>query len=225
MHHHLRISSILFSSVLLRAAVVAADQQQLQPQLPANYRDDLYHCKDPANNKSDTEWINANGIAANDNDNGIANANAIPCDPDTFLWKLEELNPLIQPDDSEICEEIVDILVRAKEKEQLDAGQLQTTTTQDNNNNINSDIQLWEKIMETSVVDQLEPCVLWAMTYGPLTQWASSLSSTSTSTGQQQQQVEIQDQGEYCTVYSTVLYNTYTYTYTCSRIWSCRAVA
>jgi hypothetical protein len=114
--------------------------------LPSTYRDDIYHCANP----TDDRYV-------------------IPCDSTTFRWRLDDLYPSNQPDDSILCQEIVKILVRAKEQEQLDAGQLQV---QDQTQN---DVQLWETVMETSVVDRLEPCVLWALSYGPLTSWASSM--------------------------------------------------
>ena len=43
-------------------------------------------------------------------------------------------------------------------------------------------VQHWEALMqETTVVEKLEPCVLWAMLYGPLTPYSSSNSSSSSS--------------------------------------------
>ena len=114
-------------------------------ELPSDYEDDLYHCKDPT-----------------------LNQNPIRCDPTTYLWDLGDLNPSEQLDDSLLCQEIVKILVRARAEENLDPGQAQAQETQ-------KEVQLWETIMETSVVDQLEPCVLWAMSFGPLTPYAASM--------------------------------------------------
>jgi len=114
-------------------------------ELPEDYEDDLYHCEDP-----------------------YSNQNLIRCDPATFLWDVGDLNPVVRPDNSLLCTEIVKILVRAREEDGLEPGQPQEKETE-------KEVQLWETIMETSVVDQMEPCILWAMSYGPLTPWAASM--------------------------------------------------
>lgn len=144
--NHTMVSLLVFIFACC-AGVALADETETttNPTLPSTYRDDLYHCADP----TDAKYV-------------------IPCDPTTFRWRLDDLYPSIQPDDSLLCQEVVKILVRAKEQEQLDTGQLQAEQTQ-------KDVQLWETIMETSVVDRLEPCVLWAMSYGPLAPWAASM--------------------------------------------------
>ncbi len=136
------VSTILALLFAFSAGVAIADDGL---ELPADYEDDLYHCKDP-----------------------YSNQNLIRCDPMTFLWDIGDLNPVVKPDDSLLCTEIVKILVRAREEEGLEPGQPQEKETE-------HEVKLWETIMETSVVDQLEPCVLWAMSYGPLTPWASSM--------------------------------------------------
>jgi hypothetical protein len=144
--NHTMVSLLVFIFACC-AGVALGDETETttNPTLPSTYRDDLYHCADP----TDAKYV-------------------IPCDPTTFRWRLDDLYPSIQPDDSLLCQEVVKILVRAKEQEQLDTGQLQAEQTQ-------KDVQLWETIMETSVVDRLEPCVLWAMSYGPLAPWAASM--------------------------------------------------
>ena len=147
MNNHTMASSLLafFLACCFCAEVSLADGDTTIT-LPSTYRDDLYHCANPTDDKY-----------------------VIPCDPTTFRWRLNELYPSNQPDDSLLCQEVVKILVRAKEQEQLDAGQLQVQ------DQTQKDVQLWETIMETSVVDRLEPCVLWALSYGPLMPWASSM--------------------------------------------------
>ena len=126
--------------------------------LPKNYRDDVYHCTDPITN----------------NNQGGKNL-LLTCDPITYLWNINELKPNKQPDNSELCTELIGILLRSKEKEELqkEAGQLDANVNLDVT--VRNDIQMWESIMDNSVVDQLEPCVLWAMTYGSLTQYSSSI--------------------------------------------------
>ena len=125
---------------------------------PKNYRDDVYHCTDPITN----------------NNQGGKNL-LLTCDPITYLWNINELKPNKQPDNSELCTELIGILLRSKEKEELqkEAGQLDANINLDVT--VRNDIQMWESIMDNSVVDQLEPCVLWAMTYGSLTQYSSSI--------------------------------------------------
>jgi len=147
MNNHTMASSLLafFLACCFCAEVSLADGDTTIT-LPSTYRDDLYHCANPTDDKY-----------------------VIPCDPNTFRWRLNELYPSNQPDDSLLCQEVVKILVRAQEQEQLDAGQLQVQ------DQTQKDVQLWETIMETSVVDRLEPCVLWALSYGPLMPWASSM--------------------------------------------------
>jgi hypothetical protein len=109
--------------------------------------------------------------------------NTIPCDPSTFRWKLDALRPDIKPDDSLVCQEVTKILVRAKEEEELATGQSQTE----------EDVALWETIMESSVVDALEPCVLWAMSYGPLAPWAESMGFVGLVSDQPQHHADIND--------------------------------
>ena len=136
--------SLALSAIVgLFVMVVAMAEETIE--LPSTYEDDLYHCKDPT-----------------------LNQNPIRCDPTTFLWDIGDLTPSVKPDDSLLCQEIVKILVRAREEEGLEPGQPQEKETE-------REVQLWETIMKTSVVDQLEPCVLWAMSYGPLTPWAFSM--------------------------------------------------
>lgn len=157
-YHRLSLVSFALLALLLCVVtfdVVAADGDS---DLPKNYRDDVYHCTDPITN----------------NNQGGKNL-LLTCDPISYLWNINELKPNKQPDNSELCTELIGILLRSKEKEELsqEAGQL------NNNNNLDvtvrNDIQMWESIMDNSVVDQLEPCVLWAMTYGSLTQYSSSI--------------------------------------------------
>eukprot|EP00535_Pseudo-nitzschia_heimii_P000261 CAMPEP_0197185838 /NCGR_PEP_ID=MMETSP1423-20130617/12787_1 /TAXON_ID=476441 /ORGANISM="Pseudo-nitzschia heimii, Strain UNC1101" /LENGTH=998 /DNA_ID=CAMNT_0042636997 /DNA_START=248 /DNA_END=3244 /DNA_ORIENTATION=- len=131
--------------------------------LPNTYKDDLFHCADPT-----------------------STANIIPCDPTTFLWNLNALKPNYKPDESTICQEVVGILVRAREQEAPSTpGRLQAQTQKD--------VQVWESIMEASVIDELEPCVLWSMSFGLLAPWAPSMRLDS---GQHQQHVEINDNSD-----------------------------
>ena len=94
------------------------------------------------------------------------NKNPIRCDRDTYLWDIGDLDPKKKPDNSRLCEEIVKILVKAVAEE--DAGAEKAMETQ-------KDVELWESIMESSVVDQMEPCVLWAMAFGELTPYADAM--------------------------------------------------
>ncbi len=114
-------------------------------ELPSTYQDDVYHCEDPK-----------------------SNTNLIRCDPTTYLWDIGDLNPKKKPDDSLLCEEIVKILVRAVAEANVDPGAQQASETQ-------REVELWETIMQTSVVDQKEPCVLWAMSFGALTPYAETM--------------------------------------------------
>ena len=153
--HRLSLVPLLLPATLLFlvtfvAVVVTADGDS---NLPKNYRDDVYHCTDPIVN----------------NNQGGKNL-LLTCDPITYLWNINELKPNKQPDNSELCTELIGILLRSKEKE---AGQLDANINLDVT--VRNDIQMWESIMDNSVVDQLEPCVLWAMTYGSLTQYSSSI--------------------------------------------------
>ena len=154
-----------------------------------NHKDDIYHCTDPLVNNNNNDNDNANGF--------------ITCNPTTYLWNIQELNPLKKPDETDLCQELVGILVRSKQQETLNQGQLQSTTT--SNKNQKDDIEVWESMMEHSVVDELEPCVLWALTYGPLRTSSSSMAASSSSGGgtssessiqQQQQEVEVQEEGK-----------------------------
>ena len=158
--HRLSLVPLLLPATLLflvtfAAVVVTADGDS---DLPKNYRDDVYHCTDPIVN----------------NNQGGKNL-LLTCDPITYLWNINELKPNKQPDNSELCTELIGILLRSKEKEELqkEAGQLDANVNLDVT--VRNDIQMWESIMDNSVVDQLEPCVLWAMTYGSLTQYSSSI--------------------------------------------------
>lgn len=113
--------------------------------MPSTYQDDVYHCEDPK-----------------------SNTNLIRCDPTTYLWDIGDLNPKKKPDDSLLCEEIVKILVKAVAEANVDPGAQQASETQ-------REVELWESIMQTSVVDQMEPCVLYAMSFGALTPYAETM--------------------------------------------------
>jgi len=128
------------------------------------YHDDLYHCYDPTNEE-----------------------NIIPCDGNTHRWKLEAFDPNLRADDSDLCREIVDVLVRAKQQDEQEQQFAASGTTNNKNGNLQAGISTWESVMDSSVVDSLEPCVLWAMTYGSLAKWAPPVVSTS---GQQQLELE-----------------------------------
>jgi hypothetical protein len=79
--------------------------------------------------------------------------NVITCDADTYTWDLAELDPLASPDDSERCWEVVQILSEAEKEADGDSTGSGMTV---------------QELMDTIVTDALEPCVLWAMTYGDL---------------------------------------------------------
>ncbi|VEU35441.1 unnamed protein product [Pseudo-nitzschia multistriata] len=147
---------LLVSPAFFPGHIGLADAQQA-----AMYPNDLYHCNDPTNEE-----------------------NKLACDFGTHRWDLDALDPKAPPDDSGLCSELVDILVRAKEQEQAAAGQLSSQQQ-----TLQADILVWETIMETSVVDSLEPCVLWAMTYGRLMRWGFP----SPPPGKQHQEVQVQD--------------------------------
>jgi hypothetical protein len=181
------------SLALVTVTVAADDDDSDSNNFPQNYRDDVYHCTNPIEN-------NNQGGGKNSNNNLF-----ITCNPTTYLWNINELNPNKKPDNTDLCNELVGILLRSKQQEELN---LKAQSSQLNNNvnididvNVRDDIQIWESIMDNSVVDQLEPCVLWAMTYGSLTQYSSSIdfSSGGNANGQQQQQqtgIEIIQEGE-----------------------------
>ena len=152
LHRVSLVSFALLAPLLCVTLFVTADGDS-DLLLPKNYRDDVYHCTDPITN----------------NNQGGKNL-LLTCDPITYLWNINELKPNKQPDNSELCTELIGILLRSKEKE---AGQLDANINLDVT--VRNDIQMWESIMDNSVVDQLEPCVLWAMTYGSLTQYSSSI--------------------------------------------------
>jgi hypothetical protein len=78
--------------------------------------------------------------------------NLISCDVDTMLWDLDALRPDQSPDTSQVCIELVQILVDAQQDQD------ESTTI------------MFDEILSTVVVDALEPCVLWAMEYGALSQ-------------------------------------------------------
>jgi len=184
------------SLALVTVTVAADDDDSDSNNFPQNYRDDVYHCTNPIEN-------NNQGVGGkNSNNNNLF----ITCNPTTYLLNINELNPNKKPDNTDLCNELVGILLRSKEQEELN---LKAQSSQLNNNvnididvNVRDDIQIWESIMDNSVVDQLEPCVLWAMTYGSLTQYSSSIdfSSGGNAIGQQQQQqqtgIEIIQEGE-----------------------------
>ena len=126
---------------LVLACLTGATVGQRRQEKPETYFDDVYHCANPNRPNYD-----------------------IPCDPETFLWDLDSLNPQRSPTDSVLCEEVVNILARAQEEFPISGP-----------NGNQASIELWETIMDTAVVDQLEPCVLWAMKYGRLAPYAESI--------------------------------------------------
>jgi hypothetical protein len=184
------------SLALVTVTVAADDDDSDSNNFPQNYRDDVYHCTNPIEN-------NNQGQGGKNSNNNLF----ITCNPTTYLWNINELNPNKKPDNTDLCNELVGILLRSKQQEELN---LKAQSSQLNNNvnididvNVRDDIQIWESIMDNSVVDQLEPCVLWAMTYGSLTQYSSSssyiddFSSGGNANGQQQQTgIEIIQEGE-----------------------------
>ena len=145
-------SSLLAILLACCAGISLAKESEILV-LPPTYQDDLFHCADPTNT-----------------------GNLIPCNPNTFRWNLNTLKPNYQPDESPLCQEVVGILVRAREQEAPSKPVKQTE----------EDVQLWESIMEASVVDELEPCILWSMSFGQLAPWASSF-------GMDSEHVEIND--------------------------------
>eukprot|EP00536_Pseudo-nitzschia_multiseries_P003893 jgi/Psemu1/8796/gm1.8796_g len=153
------------------AAIAAAAPKTLIAPIPpitskaaAIHPDDLYHCDDPSNA-----------------------SNKLACDPTTFRWKLEDLDASGSPDDSNLCNELVAILVRSREQQKLDEGQL---------GNGHSVVGVWESTALGTTVDRLEPCVLWAMTYGPLVVGDAGSSLADSASGQQEH-VFVKDSGEY----------------------------
>jgi hypothetical protein len=87
--------------------------------------------------------------------------NLISCNVDTSLWDLDALQPDQSPDTSQVCIELIQILVDAQSQEQD-----QDTNDGDDNNGLTT----FNEILSSVVVDALEPCVLWAMEYGDLRQ-------------------------------------------------------
>jgi hypothetical protein len=129
----------LFSQVfvVVHHVVVHAEEQQEQQEQQPQQQDLLYSCDDP-------------------NDP----TNLIPCDSETSLWQLDALNPDASPDDSQVCQELIQIL---KEAQQQDNDEQEEQEDSGNTS-------LLDEILSTVVVDGLEPCVLWAMQYGDLQQ-------------------------------------------------------
>jgi hypothetical protein len=74
-------------------------------------------------------------------------AYVLECDEDTGRWNLELLDPEENVDDSDACDELIQILREARD-----------------------DVPLYQEIMDNVVTDRLKPCVLWATLYGPLRQ-------------------------------------------------------
>lgn len=145
------------------AGMTLAEEEPTGKQRPSTYIDDLYHCDDPANA-----------------------SNIIPCDATTFKWELNALDPSTKIDDSALCNEIVSVLARAKESESAQAGQTVGQIQAQTQKNVG----LWESIVETSVVDQTEPCILWALSYGRLAPWAVSMGFNDVRNNDQQQQIQ-----------------------------------
>jgi hypothetical protein len=59
--------------------------------------DSIYYCEDPS-----------------------SSTNLIPCDETTLQWQLDALNADQNPDDSQVCQELITILVQAKQQEQIE---------------------------------------------------------------------------------------------------------
>mmetsp|Transcript_18742 Transcript_18742/g.43198 ORF Transcript_18742/g.43198 Transcript_18742/m.43198 type:complete len:417 (-) Transcript_18742:35-1285(-) len=167
------------TSLLLAAATAllglgqSAAQEYLSAVAPLGFgfeADDLYHCEDP---------LDPN--------------NQLPCDPETSRWKLEELNPSVSPDDSGLCRELVAILALSRQKHQEEQQQQQQQQQQQNGQlpSGHSDIGTWEATMSGTAVDSLEPCILWAMTYGPLMSKQAEGVSVEESAADQQGRVEV----------------------------------
>ncbi|KAG7351628.1 hypothetical protein IV203_007676 [Nitzschia inconspicua] len=121
-------------------------QQQQQPPSMASTKDNiaiqnLYTCDDPSNAE-----------------------NLIPCDVDTNRWDITALDPQSSPDDSDVCLELVELLV--------DALRTETQTQEDEDGDDETTATVFEDILSTLVADYLEPCVIWAMEYGDLKQAA-----------------------------------------------------
>ena len=112
---------LLLLSVTTTTVVKAQDNENNNN---SNNNASLYFCDDPEGSSS----------------------NVLECDEDTLRWKLEMLDPWQPVDESQVCAELMEILVeaRADSKERFD------------------------ELVETLVSDALKPCVLWHLRYGEL---------------------------------------------------------
>jgi hypothetical protein len=111
--------------------------------------------------------------------------NLIPCDVDTSLWDLDSLRADQSPDTSQVCIELIQILVDAAAAQQQQQGDA------DNENDAGS--TMFDEILSTVVIDALEPCVLWAMEYGELRQDGNGDENSDSQNNSSNQQQDGQD--------------------------------
>ena len=183
------VTIIAITTSLLPLLVVTADEEDVFIGKPTNYRDDVYHCSDPASTSLATTTTTA----------VVEGGPVVACNPTTYLWNTNDFNPTVPIDSSAACTDLIDVLVVAMHEQEL----LQLGPN-NNQGNLNANdllilqqeiVQQWEALMqETTVVEKLEPCVLWAMLYGPLTPYSSSSNSNSSSSSSSSSSIALQQQ-------------------------------